>query len=90
MDAGGPSAKPVAEGKIEPVYRKRCVTEYQARQKMAYLNGVIEDERAAYKARVGPSKLFVYQHAAMMCVIHRSVSKLIQLGGPCAGGAQGG
>ena len=69
MDAGGPSTEPVAEGKIKPVIRKRCVTVDQARQKLEYLTGVINDERVACKIKVGPSKLFVYHHAAMMCVI---------------------
>ena len=86
MDAGGPSAEPVAKGKIQPVDWPVCVNVYQARQKLEYLNRVIEVEQAACKRRVGPNQVFVYQRSAGMCVIHESGSKLTQLGGPCAGG----
>ena len=90
MDAGGPSAEPVAEGKIEPVDWAVCVNVYQARQKLEYINRAIEAEQTACKARVGPNQLFVYQRSVGICVIHESVSKLTHLGGPCAGDVQEG
>ena len=87
MDAGCPSAEPVAKGKIEPVDWDVCEKVYQARQKLEYINCAIKAEKAACDKRVGSNQLFVYQRPAVMCVTHEDISKMTQVGGPCAGAA---
>ena len=80
MDAGGPSAKPLAEGKIEPKDWKGCENVYQARQKLEYINRAIDTEHAACLTRVGSNQLFVYQRSAVMRVTQENNSKPTQLG----------
>ena len=80
MDAGGPSAEPLADGKIEPKDWKGYKTVYQARQKLEYLNRAIDGEHAAYVTRVGSHQLFVYQRSAVMRVTQENNSKPTQLG----------
>ena len=53
LDAGGPSAEPLAEGKIEPKDWKGPKNVYQARQKLEYINRAIDAEHAARVTRVG-------------------------------------
>ncbi|CAK0781302.1 hypothetical protein CVIRNUC_005338 [Coccomyxa viridis] len=47
MDAGGPSAEPLAKGKIEPIDWRVCENVYEAKQKLEYINHVIKIEQAA-------------------------------------------
>ena len=44
MDAGGPSAEPLAKGKIEPIDWRVCENVYEAKQKLEYINHVIKIE----------------------------------------------
>ena len=43
MDVGGPRAKPLAKGKIEPIEWRVCENVYEARRKLEYINSCHKD-----------------------------------------------
>ena len=76
MDAGGPSAEPPAEGKIEPFDWQAPQSVYQAKQKLEYINRTILVAQTARAAEVGSVQPFMCQRSAAMCVILGNVSGL--------------